>query len=481
MEKYLNYINGEWIEASSGKFFKNINPTNRMILGEFPDSDKEDIAFAQASAWTALEDWSNLTGPVRGEYLLKIAEYLKLNKKEFAIDICNEMGKVFEECLGDVQEAIDMAIFCAGEGRRNLGMVTSSEHPDRFVSAFRHPIGVVGAITPWNYPLAMPAWKVFPALITGNTLILKPAEETPHSAVNLAKAIEYAELPKGVFNIVHGFGESAGDALVNQRGVNLISFTGSTEVGMSIAEKCAHHNKRVALEMGGKNAVIVLSDADIDLAVEGIIKSVFATSGQRCASAGRIIVANRIKRSLVKRLTEETLKLKSGNGYDNDTDMGPVINKERLNQINKEVNNAIKNGAELICGGKIATEGELKNGNFFEPTLLSNVNPDMEIAQKETFGPVAVIMPFKNEKEALNIANNITYGLTAAVFTKNINKAMHFSKNIEVGSFFVNTACVGAEINIPFGGLKASGNGFREGAHHMLDIYTEWKSLSIQY
>jgi len=481
MEKYYNYINAEWKEAVSGKYFKNFNPSNGVILGEFPDSGKEDIAMAQESADEAFKGWRSLTGPARSDYLLKIAEFLHTNKKEFAIELCNEMGKVFDECLGDVQEAIDMAVFCAGEGRRNLGMVSSSEHPHRFVSAFRQPMGVVGAITPWNYPMAMPAWKIFPALITGNTVILKPAEDTPLSAINLAKAAEYAGLPKGVLNIVHGYGENAGDALVNQRGVKLISFTGSTEVGMSIAEKCAHQNKRVALEMGGKNAVIVLSDADIDLAVKGILKSVFATSGQRCTSAGRIIVANRIKRTLIKKLLQEALKLKVGNGYDLDTDMGPIINKERLNKINKDVITAIKNGAELICGGKIATEDELHKGNFFEPTLLSNVSPEMEIAQKETFGPVAVILPFKNEKEALEIANNIPYGLTAAIFTKNINKAMHFSHNVEVGSLFVNTACVGAEINIPFGGLKASGNGFREGAHHMLDIYTEWKSLSIQY
>lgn len=481
MEKHLNYINGEWTEAKSGKWFKNFNPANGVIIGDFPESGKDDINYAQESARAAFENWRYLTGPQRSEYIFKVAHFLEENKKEFAINICNEMGKVFAECLADVQEAIDMAVFCAGEGRRNLGMVTSSEHPDRFISAFRQPLGIVGAITPWNYPMAMPAWKVFPALITGNTIILKPAEDTPLSAVNLAKAFEKAEIPRGVFNVVNGYGEIAGDALVEQRGVNLISFTGSTEVGLSIAEKCAHQNKRVALEMGGKNAVIVLADADIDLAVKGILKSVFATSGQRCASAGRIIVANKIKRSLIKKLKEETLKLKLGNGYEKETNLGPIINKDRLNQISKEVNNAIKNGAEVICGGNIASEGELMKGNFFEPTLLTNVDPNMEIAQKETFGPVGVILSFKTEKEAVEIANNIPYGLTAAVYTKNINKAMLFAHKIDVGSFFVNTACVGAEINIPFGGFKASGNGFREGAHHMLDIYTEWKSLSIQY
>ena len=481
MNKYQNFINGEWQNPLTGKWIENINPATGELIGYYPRSGKEDIAMARDAAKKAFKAWKNMPAPERAEIIYKAIDYYKANKENFAVELCNEMGKVFNECLGDVQELIDMGNFCAGEGRRNLGMITPSDSANRFVMSYREPLGIVGIITPWNYPVGMPAWKVFPALITGNTVIFKPAEDTPHSAINMIKGLEQAGIPKGVLNLVIGIGNEAGEALVEQEGVNLISFTGSTKVGTRIAEKCPSQYKRVALEMGGKNSVIVLKDADLDLAVAGIMKSVFATSGQRCASAGKIIVEKEISGELTERLINAANKLKLGKGIDPETELGPVINKVRLKNIEADVNHAVEQGANILCGGKIADEGELKNGNFFLPTFLNNISPDMEIAQKETFGPVASIITVNGPKEAIEVVNNVQYGLTGAVFTQDIDKAMIIRDEIEVGVFFINAACVGGELSTPFGGFKASGNGKREGSHAMLDIYTEWKSVYIQH
>jgi len=481
MVQRRNFIDNQWCEADSGKTIENINPATGETIGLFPGSSSSDIEKAINAARKAYPEWRKLPAPVRGKYLFDAARYLKENIGKFSRDVCLEMGKTLKESTGDIRETIDMAEFCAGEGRRNLGMVTSSEVQDRVVQAYREPVGVVGAITPWNYPMAMPAWKVMPALITGNTVVLKPAEDTPHSALNLAGAFEAIGLPPGVFNVVIGTGEEAGAALVDLPGVELISFTGSTEVGKSIAGKCPGRNKRVSLEMGGKNAVIVLADADLESAVQGILRSVFATSGQRCASAGRIIVEEGIADSLTALLIDAAKGLKLGNGLFEDTDVGPLINAERLAAVESRVDAAREAGARILCGGERAAEGELGRGFFYKPTLLSSVAPDMPIAQQETFGPVASILPVRDMEHAVEIANGIDYGLTAAVYTKNIDKAMIVSREVEVGAFFVNSACVGAEIHLPFGGRKGSGNGRREGAHHMLDIYTEWKSVSISF
>lgn len=481
MKRQQNYIGGQWCDANSGQVMSSVNPATGETMGIYPRSSSVDIQTAISSARGALREWRNTPAPVRGTFLHEAAGCLKQHIQNFGTDVCHEMGKTFKESIADVQESMDMAEFCAGEGRRNLGMVTSSEHQNRFVLAYREPLGVAGAITPWNYPMAMPAWKIMGALITGNTVVLKPAEDTPQSALNLAKAFEAAGLPPGVLNVVIGTGEEAGAALVDQPGVDVISFTGSTEVGQSIAAKCPSLNKRVALEMGGKNAVIVLADADLDSAVQGILRSVFATSGQRCSSAGRIIVEEAIVAKLIAALVDATKNLKLGNGMAEDTDLGPIINAERLGSVENDVEMARKAGATVLCGGERATEGNLKNGYFYKPTLLSSVTPDMPIAQEETFGPVAVILPVRDTAHAIDVANCIDYGLTSSVYTQNIDKALVVSREIEVGAFFVNTACVGAEIHLPFGGRKASGNGRREGAHHMLDIYTEWKSISINY
>lgn len=480
MKHFKNYINGEWILPKSDKWLENINPATGDAIGKFPLSNYDDVNAAAEAAKAAQPQWRNMPSPKRAEYICKAVDFLKENKERFAIDLCEEMGKTLPECRGDLQETIDMALYCAGEGRRNFGLFTSSEFQNRMVLSYREPIGVVGAITPWNYPTAMPAWKIMPALITGNCVVLKPAEDTPKSAVNLLSAFENAGLPKGVLNLVMGNGETTGDAIVNHRLVNLISFTGSTKTGTEIARKCANYNKRVALEMGGKNAMIILSDADPDNAANETARAIFATAGQRCASAGRVIVEEAIAIEFTEKLIEQSRKWKLGNGMDENTDIGPLINKKQLHDIHDFVIRAKSQGGKIICGGKIADDKPLRNGYFYEPTLIGNVTPDMEISQKEVFGPVAVILTVKNIDEAIKVANDVEYGLTSGVCTQDIDKAMHVAREIEVGSFFVNTACVGAEIHLPFGGMKNSGNGQREGNSKMLDIYSEWKTVSIQ-
>jgi aldehyde dehydrogenase (NAD+) len=481
MNKKQNYINGQWCDADSGQVIGNVNPATGETIALYPRSSSVDIEAAIISARRALGKWRKIPAPARGAFLYKAAEHLRQHIQAFGADVCREMGKTLKESVGDIRESIDMAEFCAGEGRRNLGMVTSSEHQNRLILAYREPLGVAGAITPWNYPMAMPAWKIMAALITGNTVVLKPAEDTPQSALNLAEAFEIAGLPPGVLNVVIGTGDEAGSALIDLPGVDVISFTGSTEVGQSIAAKCPKLNKRVSLEMGGKNAVIVLADADLDSAVRGILRSVFATSGQRCSSAGRIIVEEAVAGKLTAALVAAAKTLKLGNGMAENTDLGPIINAERLASVENKVEAARRAGATVLCGGERATEKELKHGYFYKPTLLSSISPDMPIAQEETFGPVAVILPVRDITRAIEVANGIDYGLTASVYTQNIDKALVLSREIAVGALFINTPCVGAEIHLPFGGRKASGNGRREGAHHMLDIYTEWKSVSINY
>jgi len=480
MEKHKNFIGGTWQDPLSQQWIEGVNPANQEVVGLYPRSSQADIEAAARAAREAWDDWRKTPAPVRAEFLVKAADSLKASQATFALQLCEEMGKPLAECEGDVQEAIDMALFCAGEGRRNLGMVTSSEIPNRTVMAFRQPIGVAGAITPWNFPMAMPAWKIMPALIAGNTVILKPAKDTPQSAINLARAFEDAGLPAGVLNVVMGLGEEAGEALVMQDGVDVISFTGSTVVGTRIAEKCPSQAKRVALEMGGKNVIIVLDDADLELAVAGIVRAVFGMAGQRCTSAGRIVVDEKLAEPLTAKLVESAAELKLGNGLEPDTEMGPVINETQLSEVHQDVTQAIADGATLLCGGERAEEGDLANGFFYRPTLLAGVATDAEIAQKEVFGPVAVILPARGIPGALAIANDAKYGLSAAAYTRDLDRALYFAQEVRAGAFFVNTPCIGAEIHLPFGGFKGSGNGRREGAHHMLDIYTEWKTVAIQ-
>ncbi|MER3397392.1 MAG: aldehyde dehydrogenase [Chloroflexota bacterium] len=478
---YKNYIDGRWVDSVTERTYPNINPATGEVLGYFPRSGPEDVRLAVEAAQRAFDSWRKVPAPRRAEILFRAAELLVKRKEEFARQMTMEMGKVLTEARGDVQEAIDMTYFIAGEGRRLHGYTTPSELPDKFAMCVRMPIGVVGCITPWNFPMAIPSWKVIPALVCGNTVVFKPAEDTPLSAYNFVKTLEEAGLPPGVLNMVVGFGEEAGAALVEVPGVRLISFTGSTEVGTEVAEKCARLGKRVSLEMGGKNAIVVLDDADLDLALDGIVWSAFGTSGQRCTAASRVIVQRGIAEELTVRLVERARRLKLGNGLDPETELGPVINEQQLRRIAGYMEVARQEGAEILCGGEVAREGELAKGFFFKPTVLGNCRPEMRVCQEEIFGPVTSVIVVDSLEEAARVNNAVPYGLVASIYTRDVNKAFKFIEESYTGIVYVNAGTIGAEVHTPFGGTKATGNGHREAGEQVLDVFSEWKTIYIDY
>jgi aldehyde dehydrogenase (NAD+) len=392
-----------------------------------------------------------------------------------------EMGKVKAEAGGDVQEAIDMTYYMAGEGRRLWGQTTPSELQNKFNMSVRVPIGVVGAITPWNFPIAIPSWKLAPALVCGNTVVLKPAEDTPQLAQRFVDLLGEAGLPDGVVNVVHGYGESAGDALVRHRDVPVITFTGSRETGILVTKAAADHLKHVHLELGGKNAIVVLDDADVDLAVEGIVWSAFGTSGQRCTAASRVIAQAGVYEELQKRLVARAESMRLGPGWDDATDIGPVINKAAIEKIHSYTKIGQDEGAKLLTGGEIATDGELAKGFFYRPTVFGDVDARMRIAQEEIFGPTTALIKVADFDEAIRVANGIRYGLSSSIFTRDVNKAFRAMRDLQAGITYINAGTIGAEVHLPFGGTKDTGNGHREAGQAALDVFTEWKSIYVDY
>ncbi len=481
MKKYLNYINGEWVESASGKFTVNTNPATGEVLGEVTQSTKEDVYRAVQAAKQAQKSWRLVPAPERADILYKVAYLLKERKEELAQTLTSEMGKVIEEARGEVQEAIDMAYYMAGEGRRLFGDTVPSELRNKFAMSVRVPVGIAGLITPWNFPIAIVSWKSLPALVAGNAVVWKPATETPFIAAEFIRIYEEAGLPKGLINLVYGSGSEVGSAMVDHPDIDLISFTGSNEVGKGINERAGRMLKRTSLEMGGKNAVTVLEDADIELAVNGIVWSAFGTSGQRCTACSRIIVHEAVKEELERKLVERISQLKLGNGLDESVDVGPVINRASLEKIDQYVKIGIEEGAMLLCGGKIVTENGLDKGNFYAPTLFTDVKPDMRIAYEEIFGPVASIIPVKSLEEAIEVNNSVEYGLSSSIFTQDINRAFQAMRDLDTGIVYVNAGTTGAEIHLPFGGTKGTGNGHRDSGVAALDVYTEWKSIYVDY
>ncbi|MEO6457518.1 MAG: aldehyde dehydrogenase family protein [Chloroflexia bacterium] len=479
-ELVKNYIGGKWVEGSSGKTFESRNPATGELLGVLTVSDKSDVDKAVKAAEAAFKKWRLVPAPHRGEILFKCAQMLVERKEDLARLMTQEMGKVLAEARGDVQEAIDMTFYMAGEGRRLLGQVTPSELPNKFAMAVRDPIGVVGAITPWNFPIAIPSWKLMPAIISGNTVVFKPASDTPLLAIELVKILEVAGLPEGVVNVVLGPGGSVGGAILEHPGVNLISFTGSTAAGQQVAMSAAKTLKRVSLEMGGKNAIIVMDDANLDLAVEGVLWSAFGTTGQRCTAASRVIVHHSVLKELQDRLTEKISKFRLGNGLDPKTDIGPVVNKTQVQRIHEIVTEG-RRQSELVIGGEIATEGDLEKGSFYKPTLFTNVKANDMVAQEEIFGPVTALIPVKSLDEAIEVNNNTKYGLSSSIYTSDVNNAFRAMRDITTGILYVNAGTIGAEIQLPFGGTRGTGNGHREAGQAGLDVFTEWKTLYIDY
>ncbi|MGE3798308.1 MAG: aldehyde dehydrogenase family protein [Thermomicrobiales bacterium] len=478
---FRNYIGGRWVESASGERFERRNPANGELIAEYTKSTPADVDAAATAAAEAFKSWRLYPAPKRGELLYKAAQLLQERKEQFSREMTEEMGKVISEARGDVQEAIDMTYYMAGEGRRLYGQTSPSELPSKFNMSVRKPIGVAGIITPWNFPMAIPSWKITPALIAGNTVVFKPASFTPRMAARFVEVLEEAGIPGGVVNLVIGGGGDAGNAVVEHPLVDLISFTGSTDTGIGVAERAARLNKRCSLEMGGKNAIVVMDDADIELAADGILWSAFGTSGQRCTAGSRVVVHRRVQSQLVDRLVERAGSMTLGDGLDETVQIGPVVSRSQLDTVAGYVEIGKGEGASLAAGGSIATSGDLAGGFFHEPTIFDNVRADMRIAQEEIFGPVNSVVPVESLDEAIEVVNGVRYGLSASIFTQDVNNAYRAMRDIFTGILYVNAGTIGAEIHLPFGGTKATGNGHREAGTATLDFYTEWQSIYVDY
>ena len=481
-ERYLNLIGGDWKAARSGETFEDRNPARwSELLGSFPRSGPEDVDAAVAAARAAYRDWRATPPPRRGEILLRAGLLLEQRKEELARTMTQEMGKVLEEARGDVQEAIDMAFFAAGLGRRPFGETIPSELPDKICFTWREPVGVVGVITPWNFPVAVPSWKLFPALMAGNTIVFKPAEDTPLCGVRLAEVLLEAGLPAGVLNLVHGTGPEAGASLVAHPDVNCISFTGSTEVGKEIAVECGRTLKRVGLELGGKNAIVVLDDASLELAVDGAVWAAFGTTGQRCTAASRLIVQKGVAADFVDSLKERAEALRVGDGLQNGVQVGPIVNMQQLRRVHRYTQVAREERATVLTGGEVLSEGELADGWFYPPTIFTDVQPEMRVAREEIFGPSTSVMVADSLDQALEYANATAYGLSLSIYTNDVRSAFRAMRELESGIVYVNAPTIGAEIQLPFGGVKQTGNGHREAGTTAMDEFTEWKSIYVDY
>jgi alpha-ketoglutaric semialdehyde dehydrogenase len=478
---FQNFIGGEWVDAASGETFESTSPANGDAIGTFPRSGAEDVDRAVAAAKQAYEDWRLVPAPKRGEILFRFAHLLADQKEDLSQLMAREMGKVLPEARGDVQEAIDMAYYMGGEGRRLFGQTTPSELRDKFNMSIRQPIGVVGVITPWNFPIAIPSWKTLPALVAGNTVVFKPATDTPTLGERYVEILVEAGVPAGVVNIVHGGGGEVGNALVEHPDVPVISLTGSRETGIAVTRTGADRLKHIHLELGGKNAIIVLDDADLDLAVEGIIWSAFGTSGQRCTAASRVIAHKAVYDQLASRLVSEAEKMRLGYGWEDDTDVGPVINKAALDKIDSYTQIGKDEGATLLTGGEIASGNGLDKGFYYRPTIFGDVDPQMRIAQEEIFGPTTAVIKVRDVDEAIQVSNGIKYGLSSSIFTRDVNKAFRAMRDLKAGITYINAGTIGAEVHLPFGGVKDTGNGHREAGQAALDFFTEWKSIYVDY
>ena len=479
---YQNFIGGEWRNSQSGETFVSTNPAHTSeVIGRYQKSTAADIEDAIDVAVRAQPGWAATPAPERGEILLRAALLLDEEKEELATLMTREMGKLLKETRGDVQTAIDVAKYVAGEGRRAEGETVPSALPNKFCMTMRQPIGIVGIITPWNFPLAIPAWKTFPALLAGNAVVLKPASDTPLLVLKLADILQRAGLPTGVLNVVTGPGSTLGDALVSNKRVNMISLTGSTEVGRRVAEICGRDLRRCALELGGKNAVIVLEDADLDLAVASVTLGAFGTTGQRCTATSRVIVQKSVQKVFTDRLVAAAEKLRVGDGLDPDVDMGPLVNTGRVKAVQEYAEIGKQEGAKLVLGGSPLTGGDYRDGAYYEPTIFTDVAPSMRIAREEVFGPLLSIVPIDSYEEAIKVANSTEYGLSTAIFTESSRLSFRAMRDIESGLVYINAPTTGAEIHMPFGGMKASGNGHRELGKKAVEEFSETKTIFVSY
>jgi acyl-CoA reductase-like NAD-dependent aldehyde dehydrogenase len=478
---FSNFVDGEWRPSRSGNVFENRNPADRDdLIGLFQQSSTDDADDAIAAAASAFASWRLVPAPQRAEILLRAAQLIADRKEQFARDMTREMGKVLEETRGDVQEAIDMTAFMAGEGRRLYGQTVPSELRDKFAMSIRQPLGVCALITPWNFPMAIPSWKIAPALVCGNTVVLKPATLTPLSAINFVEVLVEAGVPPGVVNLVTG-GPEPGTRLSTHDAVSVVSFTGSTAVGRLVNQNAAPSFKKVHLEMGGKNVVIVMDDAQLDLAVEGCLWGGFGTTGQRCTAASRVVVHERVYDDFLEAFVRGAASLRVGNGLDPSAQVGPVVSEPQLETVMRYVEIGRQEGARLVSGGSRLADGVREKGWFHEPTIFADVDPHMRIAQEEIFGPVVSVIRCRSLDEAIAIGNRVAYGLSASIYTRDVNAAFKAMRDLYTGIFYVNAPTIGAEVHLPFGGTRATGNGHREAGTAALDVFSEWKSVYVDF
>jgi aldehyde dehydrogenase (NAD+) len=479
---YYNLIDGEWVPSVSGDLFENRNPANTDdLIGVFQKSSAADAQRAIEAARRAYEHWRLVPAPKRAELLFRVAQLLAERKESLACDMTREMGKVLDETRGDVQEAIDMTYFMAGEGRRQYGQTVPSELRDKFAMSIRQPVGVAAIITPWNFPMAIPSWKIIPALVCGNTVVFKPATLTPLSALNFVKILEEAGIPRGVVNLVTGGGGDVGHALLVSDAVRIVSFTGSTEVGRTVSGQAAPSFKKVHLEMGGKNVILIMDDANLELAVEGCLWGGFGTSGQRCTAASRVVVHEKLYQPFLDQFAARARALRVGDGLDPATQMGPSVSSGQLETVMRYVEIGRQEGARLVCGGHPLADGARARGFFHEPTIFADVAPSMRIAQEEIFGPVVSVIPCRSYEDAVAIGNGVQYGLSASIYTQDVNRAFAAMRDMYTGIFYVNAPTIGAEVHLPFGGTKSTGNGHREAGTAALDVFSEWKSVYVDF
>jgi aldehyde dehydrogenase (NAD+) len=480
-KSFQNFIDGEWVDAASGETFESTSPADGDTIGTFPKSGPADVDRAVAAAKSAYERWRLVPAPKRGEVLFSFAQLLAEHKDELTDLMTHEMGKVKAEAAGDVQEAIDMAYYMGGEGRRLFGQTTPSELRDKFQMSVRMPVGVVGVITPWNFPIAIPSWKTLPAIVSGNTVVFKPATDTPALGERYVELFNEAGLPDGVLNIVHGGGSDVGQRLVEHPDVPIITFTGSRETGVAVTKAAADGLKHVHLELGGKNAVIVMDDADLELAVDGIVWSAFGTSGQRCTAASRVIAHDPVYDELASRIVSRVEQMRLGPGWEDETDIGPVINKGALDKIHSYTGIGKDEGATLLTGGEVASGNGLDKGFYYRPTVFGDVDAQMRIAQEEIFGPTTALIRVRDLDEAIRVSNGVKYGLSSSIFTRDVNAAFRAMRDLDTGITYINAGTIGAEVHLPFGGTKDTGNGHREAGQAALDVFTEWKSIYVDY
>lgn len=482
MTIYRNFINGEWLESGSSRVVENVNPANTDdVLGTIRQATREEARSAVEAASLAFRGWRATPAPTRGRILARAARLLEDEKENLAQLLTREEGKTISESRGELQRSINVAEFCAGEARRLNGETIQSELPSNFAYTIKQPLGVVACVTPWNFPVAIPIWKIAPALVAGNTVVFKPASLTPATAVRIVELFEEAGIPKGVLNLVLGSGSDAGDEIIGHKAVCAVSFTGSNEVGIRLYEQVSRRGAKVQCEMGGKNPVVVLEDADLDLAVESTAQGAFGSSGQRCTATSRAVVIEDIADEFVARIKRRAESMRIGNGADPQTEMGPSVDEGQFKTVLSYIEIGREDGAEMVCGGTRAEGDGLDKGYFVRPTVFDRVTTDMRIAREEIFGPVLSVLRVKDFDEAMQAANDSEYGLSSSIFTNDAARIFRFVDEIETGMTHINSPTTGGEAHIPFGGIKATGIGDREQGSTALDFYTELKVVYVDY